>query len=105
MVRRSKRALNIEMAKSGPCREFYEMGRMHGFQEGMVAGRSKEGMDYSLDPYGLPKKKKRKLNSWQKFVKANAKKPRFRSMNNTARLKKLGIAYRKTAAYKRNKKK
>lgn len=49
-------------------------------------------------------KKKRPLNSWQKFVKANAKKPRFRSMNNTARFKKLGIAYRKTAAYKRSKK-
>lgn len=50
------------------------------------------------------RKPKRKLNSWQKFVKANAKKPRFRSMNNTARFKKLGIAYRKTAAYKRSKK-
>jgi len=50
-------------------------------------------------------KKRRVLNSWQKFVKANSKKPRFKSMNNTARLKKLGIAYRKTAAYKRNKKK
>jgi len=49
-------------------------------------------------------KRKRPLNSWQKFVKANSKKPRFRSMNNTARLKKLGVAYRKTAAYKRSKK-
>jgi len=104
MVRRSKRALNIEMAKSGPCREFYEMGRMHGFQEGMVAGRSKEGMDYSLDPYGLPKKKKRKLNSWQKFVKANSKKRKFRFKDGKLKLKSMGIAYRKTAAYKRSKK-
>jgi len=104
MVRRSKRALNIEMAKSGPCREFYEMGRMHGFQEGMVAGRSKEGMDYSLDPYGLPKKKKRKLNSWQKFVKANSNKRKFRFKDGKLKLKSMGIAYRKTAAYKRSKK-
>jgi len=52
-----------------------------------------------------PRKTKRKLSAWNKFVKANSNKPRFRSMNNTARLKKLGIAYRKTAAYKKGKKK
>ena len=82
-------------------REYYSMG----YRDGV---RSIQG---SVDPVSAilskrpSRKPKRKLNSWQKFVKANAKKPRFRSMNNTARFNKLGIAYRKTAAYKRNKKK
>jgi len=60
----------------------------------------KQGQSFSL----LPKKKKRKLNSWQKFVKANSKKRKFRFKDGKLKLKSMGIAYRKTAAYKRSKK-
>jgi len=49
-------------------------------------------------------KKKRPLNSWQKFVKANSKKRKFRFKDGKLKLKSMGIAYRKTAAYKRSKK-
>ena len=48
--------------------------------------------------------KKRKLSGWQKFIKANSKKPRFKLRSGKLNLKKMGIAYRKTAAYKRSKK-
>jgi len=91
-------------------REYYRMGYRDGLL-GLPSGSAQEdikrgkGMLVLSDSYQSTPKRKRKLNSWQKFVKANAKKPRFKSMNNTARFKKLGIAYRKTAAYKRNKKK
>jgi hypothetical protein len=44
------------------------------------------------------KKKKRKLSAWNKFVKANAKKPRFRLRSGAPNLKKLGVAFRKTPA-------
>jgi len=50
------------------------------------------------------RKKKRPLNSWQKFVKANSKKRKFRFKDGKLKLKSMGIAYRKTAAYKRSKK-
>ena len=45
-----------------------------------------------------PKKPKRKLSAWNKFVKANAKKPRFRLRSGAPNLKKLGVAFRKTPA-------
>ena len=54
---------------------------------------------------GAPKKKKRKLSDWQKFIKANSNKKKFKFANGKLKLKSMGIAYRKTAAYKRNKKK
>ena len=45
------------------------------------------------------KKPKRKLSAWQKFVKTNSKKPRFRyksgSKKGRINLKALGVAYRK----------
>jgi len=49
-------------------------------------------------------KKRRVLNSWQKFVKANSKKRKFRFKDGKLKLKSMGIAYRKTAVYKRSKK-
>ena len=57
----------------------------------------KQGQSFSL----LPKKKKRKLSAWNKFVKANAKKPRFRLRSGAPNLKKLGVAFRKTPAGKK----
>ena len=48
--------------------------------------------------YGKPKPK-RKLSAWNKYVKANSKKPRFRYKSGSKRgkvnLKALGVAYRK----------
>jgi hypothetical protein len=46
-------------------------------------------------------KPKRKLSPWNKFVKANAKKPRFRLRSGSPNLKKLGVAFRKTPAGKK----
>lgn len=52
-------------------------------------------------------KPKRKLSPWNKFVKANSKKPRFiyKSGSNKGKLnlKKMGVAFRKTPAGKRKK--
>jgi hypothetical protein len=44
-------------------------------------------------------KPKRKLSAWNKYVKANSKKPRFRyARSNKINLKKMAIAFRKTPA-------
>jgi len=44
------------------------------------------------------RKPKRKLSAWNKFVKANSKKPRFKLRSGSPNLKKLGVAFRKTPA-------
>jgi len=49
-------------------------------------------------------KKKRKLSAWNKFVKANSKKPRFVFRSGKLNLKKMGVAFRKTPAGKKRKK-
>jgi hypothetical protein len=46
-------------------------------------------------------KPKRKLSAWNKFVKANSKKPRFRLRSGKINLKKMGVAFRKTPAGKK----
>jgi len=46
-------------------------------------------------------KPKRKLSAWNKFVKANSKKPRFRFANGKLKLKQMAIAFRKTPAGKK----
>ena len=57
-----------------------------------------------LTPVKLPlgrverRKPKRKLSAWNKFVKANSKKPRFRLRSGSPNLKKLAVAFRKTPA-------
>jgi hypothetical protein len=48
---------------------------------------------------------RRKLSSWQKFIKANSKKRKFKYRDGKLNLKKMGIAYRKTREYKKNQKK
>jgi len=40
-------------------------------------------------------KPKRKLSAWNKFVKANSKKPRFRLRSGKLNLKKMGVAFRR----------
>ena len=46
-------------------------------------------------------KPKRKLSAWNKFIKANAKKPRFRLRSGSPNLKKMAVAFRKTPAGKK----
>jgi len=41
--------------------------------------------------------RKRKLSAWNKYVKANSKKPRFRYRNGKLNLKKMAVAFRKTS--------
>jgi len=45
--------------------------------------------------------RKRKLSAWNKYVKANSKKPRFRLRSGKLNLKKMGVAFRKTPAGKK----
>ena len=80
-------------------REYYAMG----FRDGM-----KSGYDIDVMPDGPElrastriRKPKRKLSAWNKFVKANSKKPRFRYRNGKLNLKKMAIAFRKTPAGKK----
>mgnify|MGYP003136787247 CR=1 FL=1 len=44
---------------------------------------------------------KRKLSAWNRYVKANSKKPRFRLRSGKLNLKKMGVAFRKTPAGKK----
>jgi len=46
---------------------------------------------------------KRKLSAWNKYVKANSKKPRFRYRNGKLNLKKMAVAFRKTPAGRKKK--
>ena len=53
----------------------------------------------AYEPDNPKPKKKRKLSAWNKYVKANSKKPRFRyARSNKINLKKMAIAFRKTPA-------
>jgi len=90
-------------------REYYRMG----YQDGL---RATQDLDVSgpgfmiAGGYENPKrvyphrhtditklaKPKRKLSAWNKYVKANSKKPRFRYRNGKLNLKKMAVAFRKT---------
>ena len=94
-------------------REYYRMGFRDGISEGRreVAieefGERAVGPREPRKPYlGLLKHRtadqlkprKRKLSAWNKYVKANSKKPRFRYRNGKLNLKKMAVAFRKTPA-------
>jgi hypothetical protein len=51
--------------------------------------------------YTKAPKPKRKLSAWNKYVKANSKKPRFRYRDGKLNLKKMAVAFRKTPAGKK----
>jgi len=55
-------------------------------------------------PTYTKRKPKRKLSAWNKFVKQNSKKPRFRLRSGSPNLKKLGVAFRKTPAGRKKRK-
>jgi len=97
-------------------REYYAAGYRDGRRAADI-GRSQfsqiigDTESYITSSTGLPeqrsrtRKPRRKLSDWQKFIKANSSKKKFKFANGKLKLKSMGIAYRKTAAYKRNKKK
>jgi len=86
----------------------YEKGFLAGMKYAAIEIKSdlksgRAGLGFKL-PKNSPKPR-RKLSDWQKFIKANSSKKKFKFANGKLKLKTMGIAYRKTAAYKRNKKK
>ena len=81
-------------------REYYRMG----FQDGMFSSGTRKSMPSTkqfIEELKTGPKPKRKLSAWNKFVKANSKKPRFRLRSGSPNLKKLGVAFRKTPAGKK----
>ena len=87
-------------------REYYRMGFSDGYKS--AEGQTTIGPLYSTiekaEARSLnPKHKKRKLSAWNKFVKANSKKPRFRFANGKLKLKKMGVAFRRTPAGRKKK--
>ena len=87
-------------------REYYSMG----FSDGVIQGRGESASSTGVRPLHYtesyreiaaiprPKRPKRKLSAWNRFVKANSKKPRFIMRSGKLNLKKLGVAFRKTPA-------
>jgi len=59
------------------------------------------GTDVFISEIKERRKPKRKLSAWNKYVKANSKKPRFRYRNGKLNLKKMAVAFRKTPAGKK----
>ena len=88
-----------------------------GFQDGYQAGLA-QAIDQvtasSMDRNFLPRprsqepKPRRKLSAWNKFVKANSKKPRFIYKSGAKKgklnLKAMAVAFRKTPGSKKSKK-
>ena len=80
-------------------REYYAMGFRDGRKFEEMGYEATGRMSISRSELGPRAKPKRKLSAWQKFVKANSKKPRFKYKSGKKRgmlnLKALGVAYRK----------
>jgi len=85
-----------------------ETGYVQGYADGRKDGREfvQEQRDREIRAFerdfpnerSAMRKPKRKLSAWNKFVKANSKKKIFRFANGKLKLKKMGIAFRKTRA-------
>jgi len=76
-------------------REYYRMGFYDGIKASKEGYGPLEAKEYSATKT-YPRKKVRKLSAWNKFVKANSKKPRFVLRSGKLNLKKMGVAFRKT---------
>ena len=79
-------------------REYYRMGFADGRSAGSGIVDRFGDIEPALDRTYTKPKPKRKLSAWNKYVKANSKKPRFRYRNGKLNLKKMAIAFRKTPA-------
>ena len=92
-------------------RDYYRMGFLDGQRAARVSPEIMAGEAYRTtspstvgfpqSPLSTTRPKKRKLSAWNKYVKANSKKPRFRYRNGKLNLKKMAIAFRKTPAGKK----
>lgn len=93
----------------------YTKGYDAGFRAGTMNAGGWERAAFEFPP-GVPKnpaatggtsRRKRAPSAWNKFVKANSKKPRFiyqsGSKKGRLNLKKLGVAWRRTPAGKKSK--
>ena len=91
-------------------REYYRMG----YQDGLKDVRRDIEKDFGpardwllrvedSDRIRDYQKPKRKLSAWNKYVKANSKKPRFRYRNGKLNLKKMAVSFRKTPAGRKKK--
>lgn len=87
-------------------REYYAAG----YRDGIRAGSQAVGYEESRELLGLEgvgpvkRKPKRKLSAWNKYIKANSKKPRFRMRSGKLNLKKMAVAFRKTPLGKKRRK-
>jgi len=101
-------------------REYYRMGFKDGVESERYRVRDPGGQTRYEEPILVPdyegprvggpqgppiqyRKSKRKLSAWNKFVKANSKKPRFVLRSGKLNLKKMGVAFRKTPLGKKKK--
>jgi hypothetical protein len=88
-------------------REYYRMGFLDGqrsgrsFESGIAEERIQERYRDTTPVPNPIRTTKRKLSAWNKYVKANSKKPRFRYRNGKLNLKKMAVAFRKTPAGKK----
>ena len=81
-------------------REYYRMGFQDGYHQ-RTPDTTMLPTEFSIDQEvrALRKRKpKRKLSAWNKFVKANSKKKIYQFASGKLKLKKMGIAFRKTRA-------
>ena len=89
-------------------REYYAMG----FRDGIAQAKDPLHMPMESfitmgapDPLRPRSKPKRKLSAWNKYVKANSNKPRFRYKSGAKKgklnLRAMGVAFRKTPAGKK----
>jgi hypothetical protein len=82
--------------------EAYEDGYAAGYEAARRRTKNVRGQVSQRRTTGSKPKTKRKLSAWNKFVKANSSKPRFRLRSGSPNLKKLGVAFRKTPAGKKS---
>ena len=89
----------VKMAQSQRATDLGGISPLLGRELGYEMALERRGLTPKKRPFGggYPKRK-RKLSAWNKFVKANSKKPRFRYRNGKLNLKKMAIAFRKTPA-------
>ena len=85
-------------------REYYRMGFADGKRDVGISEYAPIALEKGyLTKAGHIRKPKRKLSAWNKYVKANSKKPRFRMRSGKLNLKKMAVAFRKTPAGKKSK--
>jgi len=78
-------------------REYYRMGYEDGVNSDILGSKGPSRNVKTLKQLSKAKPK-RKLSAWNKFVKANSSKKIYKFANGKLKLKKMGIAFRKTLA-------